>query len=125
MNATHHDPLTRNENHNTPALGPNYVALDKYAEDMGRSRPTIHRWRTEGIIREEHVRRFYGKNYISREGIAHVDALIESGEFAKPLHGCAATSHDLRKQQLDDLAKDNGEDVAAIAQDEKFKRGME
>lgn len=125
MSATHHDPLTRNENRNTPTLGPNYVALAKYAEDMGRSRPTIHRWRTEGIIREGHVRRFYGKNYISREGIAHVDALIESGEFAKPLHGCAATSHDLRKQQLDDLAKDNGEDAAAISQDEKFKRGME
>lgn len=125
MHKTQTDQPKRNENSNTPTLGPNYVALDKYADDMGRSRPTIHRWRTEGIIREEHVRRFYGKNYISREGIAHVDALIESGEFAKPLHGCAATSHDLRKQQLDDLAKDNGEDAAEIAQDEKFKRGME
>ncbi len=125
MSATHHDQITRNENPNTPDTGLNFIALDQWAEDIGRSRATIHRWRTEGIIREQDVRRFYGKNYISRAGREHIDALIQSGEHAKPLHGCAAEAHDRRTAQLVDIAKDNGEDAAEIAEDEMFKRGVE
>jgi hypothetical protein len=125
MSATHHDQITRNENPTTPDAGPNFIALDQWAEDIGRSRATIHRWRTEGIIREQDVRRFYGKNYISRAGREHIDALIECGEHAKPLHGCAAEAHDKRTAQLVDIAKDNGEDAAEIAKDEMFKRGEE
>jgi hypothetical protein len=125
MHKTHTDQQNRNTNNDTPDYGINYIALDKWAGDLGRSRPTIHRWRIEGIIREQDVRRFYGKNYISRAGREHIDALIESGEHAKPLHGCAAEAHDRRTAQLVDIAKDNGEDAAEIAKDEMFKRGEE
>jgi hypothetical protein len=78
----------------TQAGGSEWVRLSKYHGDMGNSRATINRWREAGIIRPEHVRRFFGKNYISQEGIAHVDALIKSGQFAQPLAGCTAEAND-------------------------------
>ena len=105
----------------SPASARGFFSLAAWRRKKGRSRSTIYRWRREGIIREDDVRLFYGKLYISAEGIAHVDSLIASQEFAKPLHGCAAVSQSTREQQREDLARDNGAEVAALMADEEFK----
>jgi len=96
-----------------------FFPLAKWREKQGRSRSTIHRWRKVGIIREDDIREFYGKLYISNEGMAHVDSLIASQAFSKPLHGCAAVSHSTRDEQLADLARDP--EQADLVADEEFK----
>lgn len=96
-----------------------FFPLAKWREKQGRSRSTIHRWRKVGIIREDDIREFYGKLYISNEGMAHVDSLIASQAFSKPLHGCAAVSHSTREEQLDDAARNP--ETADLVADERFK----
>jgi predicted site-specific integrase-resolvase len=105
----------------SPAGASGFVSLADWRKKKGRSRSTIYRWRREGVIRKDDVRQLYGKLYISNEGIAHVDSLIGSQELAKPLHGCAAVSQSTREQQREDLARDNGAEVAALMADEEFK----
>jgi hypothetical protein len=102
-----------------PTQASGFFPLAKWREKKGRSRSTIHRWRKVGIIREHDIREFYGKLYISNEGMAHVDSLIASQAFSKPLHGCAAVSHSTREEQLADLARDP--EQADLVADEEFK----
>jgi hypothetical protein len=110
-----------NQTAQSPASASDFFSLAAWRKKKGRSRSTIYRWRREGIIRKDDVRQLYGKLYISAEGIAHVDSLIASQEFAKPLHGCAAVSQSTREQQREDLSRNNGAEVAALMADEDFK----
>jgi len=103
----------------SPAGASDFFSLAAWRKKKGRSRSTIYRWRREGVIREDDVRLFYGKLYISAEGIAHVDSLIASQEFAKPLHGCAAVSQSTREEQLHDDARNP--ETADLVADERFK----
>ena len=102
-----------------PAGGGFQCLKDWRKNTIKRSRSTIHRWRKLGIIREEGLREFYGKLYISTGEMAHVDSLIASQAFSKPLHGCAAVSHSTREEQLDDDARNT--ETADLVADERFK----
>lgn len=104
----------------SPTQAGGFYPLAKWGrETLGRGRSTMNRWRKLGIIREEGLREFYGKLYISAEEMTHVVSLIASQAFSKPLHGCAAVSHSTREEQLADLARDP--EQAALVADEQFK----
>jgi hypothetical protein len=106
----------------TPA--PQLIAFSVWTKQLGRSRSTGWRWRKDGTIREQDLRRLYGKLYITLEGVRYFDDLIKSGRLAGELHGVAAKSKTPpRSVQLRDMARDNGEDAAEIAADEQFKCG--
>jgi len=111
--------LNRTAQWHNPAGGGFRCLKDWRKNTIKRSRSTIHRWRKAGIIRKEGLRDFYGKLYISNEEIAHVDSLIASQAFSKPLHGCAAVSHSTREEQLNDDARNP--ETADLVADERFK----
>jgi hypothetical protein len=64
----------------TPAL----VALNKWGRQLGRTPPTLWRWRQLGWL--DGIMNIAGKPYITRQGIEKFLRRAQAGEFAKPAH---------------------------------------
>jgi hypothetical protein len=60
------------------------VALDVFAERIGKCPETVIRWRDAGMIRVHNIN---GKNYLLAVDVMLFNARLVAGEFAKePLH---------------------------------------
>jgi hypothetical protein len=64
----------------TPAL----VSLNKWGRELGRTPPTIWRWRQLGWL--DGITNIAGKPYITRQGMEKFLRRAEAGEFSKPSH---------------------------------------
>jgi hypothetical protein len=62
------------------------TSLHKFADQVGRSAPTIWRWQKLGWIEKGDVLNIAGKPYITAEGIAKFNRRAAAGEFAKKPH---------------------------------------
>jgi len=64
----------------TPAL----VLLNKWGRQLGRTPPTLWRWRQLGWL--DGIMNIAGKPYITREGIEKFLRRAQAGEFSRPSH---------------------------------------
>ena len=64
----------------TPAL----VSLNKWGRELGRTPPTIWRWRQLGWL--DGITNIAGKPYITRQGMEKFLRRAQAGEFSKPSH---------------------------------------
>ena len=64
----------------TPAL----VSLNKWGQQLGRTPPTLWRWRQLGWL--DGITNIAGKPYITRQGIEKFLRRAQAGEFSKPSH---------------------------------------
>ena len=64
----------------TPAL----VSLNKWGRELGRTPPTIWRWRQLGWL--DGITNIAGKPYITRQGMEKFLRRAQAGELSKPSH---------------------------------------
>lgn len=59
----------------------NLIALDHWREQIGKTSPTIWRWRKRGWLQ---VTNIAGRLYLSRDEIRRFEARVLAGEFSQP-----------------------------------------
>jgi hypothetical protein len=63
---------------------PALVLLNKWGRQLGRTPPTLWRWRQLGWL--DGIMNIAGKPYITRQGIVKFLRRAQAGEFSKPSH---------------------------------------
>ena len=63
---------------------PALVSLNKWGRQLGRTPPTLWRWRQLGWL--DGITNIAGKPYITRQGIEKFLRRAQAGEFSKPSH---------------------------------------
>jgi hypothetical protein len=63
---------------------PALVSLNKWGQQLGRTPPTLWRWRQLGWL--DGITNIAGKPYITRQGIEKFLRRAQAGEFSKPSH---------------------------------------
>ena len=70
----------------TPSLPHGPVSLQKFAAMLGRSAPTLWRYRRKGWLRTVNIA---GRPYVLPAEAAEFERRAAAGEFAQPPHGAA------------------------------------
>ena len=74
-----------NSDTNTAEIPP-LIPLLVFARQLGKTAPTIWRWRKLGMIDEGEIVNLCGKPYLTRAGADKFFTRARAGEFAKPSH---------------------------------------
>jgi hypothetical protein len=68
------------------AESPALVSLNKWGRELGRTPPTLWRWRQLGWFGPDDILNIAGKPYITAAGIERFTRRAQAGEFSKPSH---------------------------------------